>query len=99
MTYSANPPGLFDRPVLVIDPGFHTAPICSSDVDAAGRIAVTGSDDGTVRVWSLADGTLKRTIRLPRGPGHIGKVYAVAVSPDGELVAVGGWTRWSETDQ
>ncbi len=48
--------GLFDRPVLALDPGFHTAPIRRADVDAAGRIAVTGSEDGTVRVWTLADG-------------------------------------------
>ena len=93
MTDSASPSGLFDRPVLVIDPGFHTAPIKRADVDAAGRIAVTGSEDGTVRVWSLEDGGLKRTIRLPRGPDDVGKVYAVAISPDGELVAAGGWTR------
>ena len=90
---------LFDRPVLAIDPGFHTAMIKSADVDVAGRIGVTGSEDRTVRVWSLADGALKRTIRLPQGPGNIGKVYAVAISPDGELIAVGGWTRWSENDR
>ena len=54
---------------------------------------MTGSDDKTVRVWSLADGTLVRTIRLPAGPGNVGKVYAVAISPDGALIAAGGWTR------
>lgn len=89
MTDSASPPGLFDRPALVIDPGFHTTPINSADVDAAGKIALTGAIDGTVRVWSVVDGVLRKTIRLPRGPGDVGKVYAVAISPDGELVAVG----------
>ena len=86
--------GLFDRPVLALDPGFHTAPIRRADVDAAGRIAVTGSEDGTLRIWTLADGKLRRTIRLPQGPGYMGKVYAVAISPDREWVAAGGWTRW-----
>jgi WD40 repeat protein len=91
-------PGLYDRPVLVIDPGMHTAPIKSASVDAEDRWAVTGSDDKTVRVWGLADGALLRTIRLPAGPGVIGHAYAVAMSPDGALVAAGGWTRWTEAD-
>ena len=78
---------LYEQPVLIIDPGTHTAPIKDVSVDAAGRIAVTGSWDKTIRVWSLTDGELLRTIRMPAGPGDIGKIYAVAVHPDGTLVA------------
>lgn len=85
-------PGLYDRPVLALDPGVHTARLVRADADAAGRIAVTGSDDNTVRVWSLADGTLLRTIPVPRGPGNIGKIFAVALGPDGGTIAAGGWT-------
>ncbi len=40
--------GLYDRPVLVFDPDLHTAPIRHADVDADGRIAVTGSHDRPV---------------------------------------------------
>jgi len=90
--------GLYDRPVLVFDPGLHTAQKRRADVDAEGRFAVTGSYDRTVRIWSVADGRLLRTIRVPVGPGNIGKVEAVAISPDGALVAAGGWTRISEAD-
>lgn len=93
MGEDALPQGFYDRPVLVVDPGAHTAIIKRADVDAAGRFAVTASDDRTVRVWSLADGALLRTIRLPAGPGHVGKAYAVALDPAGETIAVGGWTR------
>ena len=85
--------------MLVLDPGMHTAPIRRADVDRDGRFAVTASDDKTVRVWSLADGRLERTIRLPAGPGNVGKAYAVAISPDGATIAAGGWTRWTEADQ
>ena len=63
---------------------------------APAAFAVTASDDKTVRVWSLADGALLRTIRLPAGPGNVGKAYAVAISPDGATIAAGGWTRWTE---
>ena len=47
---------LSEQPMLVVDPGMHTAPIRAAAVDAAGRLAVTGSDDKTVRLWSLTDG-------------------------------------------
>jgi Caspase domain/WD domain, G-beta repeat len=93
-----NPPQLYDHPVLVVDPGTHIAAIRSASADRDGRWAVTGSDDKTVRVWSLVDGKLERTIRLPAGPGDIGKVIAVAMSPDGALIAAGGWTRATESD-
>jgi len=82
---------LYDQPVLVVDPGMHTAPIKA--VDAAGRLAVTGSLDKTMRVWSLPDGNLLQTIRMPAGPGYTGIIGAVATSPDGALVAAGGWTN------
>jgi WD40 repeat protein len=79
----STPPGLFDRPVLVVDPDMHTAMIRRAAADKDVRWAVTGSDDKTARVWSLADGVdgaLERTIRLPAGPDNVGRVYAVAMS-------------------
>jgi WD40 repeat protein len=82
---------LYERPVLVIDPDMHTAVSRTAAADAAGRFLVTGSNDKTVRIWSASDGKLLRTIRMPAGPGHIGAVYAVAMSPDGSIVAAGGY--------
>lgn len=82
---------LYDRPVLVIDPGMHTAPIPSAASDAAGRFVVTGSHDKTVRVWSAEDGKLLQTIRIPAGSGNVGKIYSVAINPQGTLIAAGGW--------
>ncbi|MFP5512574.1 MAG: caspase family protein [Alphaproteobacteria bacterium] len=83
---------LYDRPALIVDPGRHTAMIKQASVDAVGRFVVTGSDDKTVRVWSLEDGALLRSIRIPAGPGGVGKIYAVAISPDGTVIAAGGFT-------
>ena len=84
-------PGIYDRPVLVVDLGVHSGRIRSASADRAGRWVVTGAHDKTVRVWSLAEGRLERTIRLPVGPGFIGTTLAVAMSPDGALIAAGGW--------
>jgi WD40 repeat protein len=82
---------LYERPVLTVDPGMHTAVIKMAAADAASRFIATGSDDKTVRVWSVSDGKLLQTIRVPAGPGNVGKIYAGAMSPDGNVVAAGGW--------
>jgi WD40 repeat protein len=89
---AAGEAGLYDQPVLILDPGMHTAPIWRADVSATGAYAVSGSHDKTVRIWAAQTGQLLRTIRLPQGPGPVGLVYAVAISPDGALVAAGGFT-------
>jgi hypothetical protein len=41
---------LYEGPTLAVDPGMHTAKINAQAVDAAGRFAITGGDDRTVRV-------------------------------------------------
>jgi WD domain, G-beta repeat len=84
---------LYDRPVLAVDPGMHPAKIQAQAVDPAGRFAVTGSNDRTVKIWSVSDGKLLRTIWIPVGPGLVGEVFAVAISPDGSTIAAGGWTE------
>ena len=92
---------LYDQPVLVADPGLHTGVIRSADVDNAGQFAVTGSQDKTVRIWSLFDGkgTLLQTIRMPAGPDPVGRIFAVAMSPHGDLMAAGGWTGGSADEE
>src|SRR5262245_47980441 len=79
------------EPQLRIDPGMHTAPIRRIAVDAACTLLATGSEDKTVRLWWLPQGKLLNTLRPPIGPGNDGKVYAVAMAPDGSWVAAGGW--------
>jgi WD40 repeat protein len=86
------------EPMLRINAPSHIARVNSIATDAAERFAVTVSHDKTVRIWSLPDGGLQRVIRLPTGEGSLGKAYAVAVSPDGGTIAVGGWTSPSGLD-
>jgi WD40 repeat protein len=81
-------------PILRIETGMHTAMIKRVSVDAANRFLVTGSEDKTVRVWELPSGTLLRVLRPPVGAGNEGKIYSVAISPDGQTIAAGGWTGY-----
>jgi WD40 repeat protein len=84
---------LYEGPVLAVDPGMHTGAIRAQAIDANEHYAVTGGSDRTVRVWSVADGSLLQTIWMPIGPIPVGVVTAVAISADGSTIAVGGFTE------
>ncbi len=89
-----NPPS---EPMIRIEAGVHTAAVKGIDADRACGTMITGSDDKTARIWSVPqDGgapTLLRTLRPPLDDGDVGKIYTVAMTPDGALAAVGGWSR------
>ena len=79
-----------ERPVLQLDTGGHMAMIQGIAFTPDGRQLVSASDDKTIRVWDLASGKTVRTIRGESAPGPAGKVYAMALSPDGKWLAAGG---------
>ncbi|MCS7014167.1 MAG: caspase family protein [Chloroherpetonaceae bacterium] len=81
-------------PILRIETGMHTAIINRIGVDAAQRFLVTASQDKTVRVWDLKTQRLLRTLRPPIGLHEDGKLFSVAISPDGKTVVCGGWTGY-----
>ena len=62
----------------------HTGPVRTVAVSEDGARAVSGSDDGTVRVWDLTTGRQQATLT-----GHTDWVRAVAVSQDGARAVSG----------
>lgn len=80
------------KPILRVEPQTHFAMINRMDVDAAERFVVTAADDKTARVWDAQTGKLLQTLRPPIAEGYEGKLYAIAISPDAEWIAVSGFT-------
>jgi WD40 repeat protein len=64
----------------------HDGAVRSAAFSRDGRLVVTGSDDGTARIWDTASGRTLRTLR-----GHEGPVTSAAFSPSGTLVVTGGY--------
>lgn len=89
----AEEPPLQD-PQLRIETGMHTSGIRRIAISADGQLLVTASDDKTARLWSMDDGRLLRIYRVPIAPGSEGKIYAVALTPDGRTLALGGWDAY-----
>ena len=62
----------------------HTSRVHSVVFSPDGRLVVSGSGDGTTRIWDMMDGSSK-ILAIAAGAGVLG----VAVSSDGRLVAAG----------
>lgn len=78
-------------PLLQIDTGGHQATIKDVAFTPDGQFIVSAGDDKVIRVWDWQRGETVREIRGESGPGHAGKYYAMALSPDGNLLAAAGW--------
>lgn len=79
-------------PILRLKTDQHTAPVARISIDRQQRFLVSGSYDKTVRVYDIETGQLLQTLRIPIDDGYVGRIHAVTISPDGDTVAVGGWT-------
>lgn len=72
----------------------HTDWAISVDFSSDGSLIVSGSDDGTVRIWDTEKG------ELTAGPfdGHVGQITSISFSPDDMRIVVGGWSGISVLD-
>jgi WD40 repeat protein len=87
----------YDRPNACFDPAIVRFPLPFSRrgswvsalaATPEGRYAVSGSRNGTLKVWILANGQLHRTLA-----GHRGCVNALGVTPDGRRALSGSEDR------
>ncbi|MEC9367988.1 MAG: hypothetical protein VX871_04780 [Pseudomonadota bacterium] len=80
------------EPLLQLDTGGHMSLIRSLLFTRSGQL-ISAGDDKVIRVWDMESGLTLRTLRGHSLEGASGKIYALALSPDGRYLAVGGRMR------
>jgi len=89
--------GVAEEPILRMEMGMHSTWIKCIAVDAKNEFVITGSQDKTLRLWKLSTGRLVKVFRPPIGEDPMGMINDAAFSPDGKIIACGGWTKsWGE---
>ena len=82
-----------DEPRLVIDPQGHSDMIKDVMFTPNGKVLVSVSRDKTIRLWDVETGNLIKTIRGEIEEGYKGEIFSGALSPDGKILAVGGYLQ------
>ncbi|HVK15006.1 MAG TPA: hypothetical protein VM597_40075, partial [Gemmataceae bacterium] len=83
-------------PILCLEPGGPTAAVtCLAFAkDRTGDVLYSAGIDKVIRVWRPGPGGFalrpEEALRIPIGPGLAGSINRMAVSPDGEFLAVTG---------
>ena len=80
------------EPRLRIETGAHQGRVLGFDLDASGSLLLTASDDKTARLWSVPTLQSLGVLRPPFSEDPDGKLYAAALSKDGSMGAVGGFS-------
>jgi WD40 repeat protein len=78
-------------PILQLDTGGHQAILKSMAFTPDGKYIVSSGDDKVVRIWDWRAGKTVRAIRGQIDSGDEGKIFAMALSPDGRSIATGGF--------
>ncbi|UXP34115.1 caspase family protein [Reichenbachiella agarivorans] len=84
---------------LIIDNQGHSGLIHGLSFIDHGKKLLSISEDKTVRVWDVADGSLHQTYRFERQDGVNGKIYASALSKDKKFLFLGGYFDNQEGDK
>ena len=74
----------YDKPLVFVQLG-HSHAVNSVAISQNGKLALTGSEDHTSKLWDVETGREIRTFI-----GHSASVLTVAFSPDGKLALTGG---------
>ena len=80
LTPSLTPPG----DALIRTFTGHTHYVTAVAISSDKQIAISASNDNTLKVWDLITNTLRHTLR-----GHTDRVLTVAITPDGQFAASG----------
>jgi FOG: WD40 repeat len=89
VTYSQAQMGV---PRIVINSMGHSAKVQSLVFTPDGERIVSVAEDKTIRLWSVSTGDMIKKFESQIGDGPEGMFYASAISPDGKLLAVAGYT-------
>ncbi|MFO0331167.1 MAG: caspase family protein [Bacteroidota bacterium] len=79
-------------PRIVINSLGHSAKIQNLNYTPDGDKIISVSEDKTVRIWNASTGDMLKKFESQIGDGSTGMLYASAVSPDGTLLAIAGYT-------
>src|SRR5437763_1578236 len=66
----------------------HLSNVQALAISPDGKTLASGSEDETIKLWSLPEGALLQTLE-----GHRNGILALAISPDGKTLASGGWDK------
>ncbi len=83
-------------PKIVINSMGHSAKVQNLVFTPDGQRIVSVAEDKTIRLWNVSTGEMIKKFESQIGDGPEGMLYASAISPDGKLLAVAGYTLNAE---
>jgi len=92
-------PAPLQEPFITLNTDMHASEIRDIAIHEGKNILVSVSYDKTLKIWDANTLSLLHTFRFPVEPGNSGKLYSVAISPDGNEVACSAYGgNWEKSD-